>query len=317
MKRIRKIAWIGLLMCGMLASASFGIIGVGVHYGIDLTLSSDSVLNEPAVFDSLKLDLSSFLGNRPSELATATTVQGSDLPIFVNRTELERKPFNIGGKVFIDIIPVIDAIEVSSNFGLWEYKGQIQYPDSITFKQTQPTDPAAPLADRIDVHYRTLDLTLDSLGLGYVGLHGTPYAKLQFDLTVRKNLICLPKKMKILRVYAGGGPTVQFATPMLSGKLIEDALGEQLNVTKTVSAVGTDILGNKEVMKAVVEEITKNLMIPHAGMHIDVGAMVKLPVVPIGIYVDVKYMIPFGKLDKNVTISGNGILLNAGVTFGL
>jgi hypothetical protein len=40
--------------------------------------------------------------------------------------------------------------------------------------------------------------------------------------------------------------------------------------------------------------------------------------VPVGLYVDGKYMIPFGQLDKNVKeLKSSGILINAGLAFAL
>jgi hypothetical protein len=56
------------------------------------------------------------------------------------------------------------------------------------------------------------------------------------------------------------------------------------------------------------------MMTPHWGCHIDLGVMLKLPVIPLGFYVDGKFMIPFGKMDKNVDIGGLGLLVNSGVS---
>jgi hypothetical protein len=78
-----------------------------------------------------------------------------------------------------------------------------------------------------------------------------------------------------------------------------------------------NVISNPVDMKKVLEKIISDLMTPHMGMHLDVGVMLKLPVVPVGFYVDGKYMIMFGELDKNVKLGGNGLLLNGGITVGL
>jgi len=45
--------------------------------------------------------------------------------------------------------------------------------------------------------------------------------------------------------------------------------------------------------------------------------MIKLPMVPVGLYADAKYIIQFDKLDKYVDIGGSGFLINLGLAFAL
>ena len=149
--------------------------------------------------------------------------------------------------------------------------------------------------------------------MGYLGLKNTPYMKLNFDLTLRKYIVRFPKPLKTLNLYGGGGVSLIFATPVLSSKLVEDALGSKLDVTLANNALGTSLLGNDQIMKAVVEEIAGQFMTPHWGAHIDLGVMIKIPVIPVGIYVDGKFMIPFTDLDKSVDVGGRGLLLNTGI----
>jgi len=124
---------------------------------------------------------------------------------------------------------------------------------------------------------------------------------------------------KVLRLYGGAGATLQFATPVITAQLIEDALGEAMNITRNVGpntepgTMSADLFGNTDLMKGVIDEIISNLMIPHWGMHIGLGAMVKVPVVPLGIYVDGKFMIPFGDIDETAGLKGLGMLINAGI----
>jgi hypothetical protein len=277
-------------------------IGLGIQWGNDFSLSMDDKLGEPLVLTQLKL--------KDPLIGYSGTIDGVSLPIYVNRTGWERKMFNIGAKLFIDIIPFFDAIELSANYGIWEYNGSITYPTAMTYigngKSVTAND--FKVSDSA-----TMPITLDQFGLGYLGLKNTPYMKLNFDLTIRKYLVQFPKHLKTLRLYAGGGASLIFATPVLSSKLVEDALGDQLNTTRTLSSLSGDLLGNQKIMDAVVKEITSQLMTPHWGCHLDLGVMIKIPIIPIGVYVDGKLMIPFKDLDASVNVGGFGFLVNSGI----
>jgi hypothetical protein len=72
------------------------------------------------------------------------------------------------------------------------------------------------------------------------------------------------------------------------------------------------VLSDQKTMLKVLDEILNKMMTPHFGCHIALGAMVKIPMIPVGIYVDGKYIILFNKLDKYVDIGGNGLLINIG-----
>lgn len=309
-RRLVVLAGCAVALCVSTAGAK---IGIGLHWGNDFSMSMEDTPEEQAVFDGVELDIGAISGTNPGGFGA--TVTGEDLPIYISRTDWTRKPLNIGGKLFVDIFPLIDAVEISGNFGIWEYQGTIMYPTGIDFTNENPLT-ASSSKDLFAVTYDTLDLTLDEFGMDYVGgLTGTPYAKLNLDLTIRKYLVQLPKTLKVLRLYGGAGASVHFATPMLSAGLIEDALGEDLaNTFQSVDALGTNVLGNTDVMDKVVKEIIAGLAVPKWGMHIDLGGMVKIPVVPFFVYADGKFMIPFGQMDPNVKeLTGAGLLLNLGV----
>jgi hypothetical protein len=299
MSRIRKICFSAALVSLLAIAPSFALIGIGAHYGLDMTLSMKNTtgLGDHVTFDSLKLDL-----------GQGSPLIGAEIPAYVSRTDF-KSDFSFGGKIYIDVIPVIDAIEVSGNFGLWDYVGKINYPSSLK----NPLVNSGNLADTANFNYTSEKLTLDNLGLGYMGLKNTPYAKFNVDLTVRKYIVQFPPIIKTVKLYGGAGATVNFATPMLSGHLVQDVINESAQGTKTVPALGTDLLGNTDIMKGVVNKIISGLTQPSYGAHIDLGVMVKIPVIPIGIYVDGKFMIPFGKLDKYVDVGGMGLLLNGGI----
>ncbi len=163
-----------------------------------------------------------------------------------------------------------------------------------------------------DVDYDTLPLSLEKFNMQFLGLKNTPFMKLHFDLTIRKNLFEAPAK--VLRIYAGAGASLHFATPVLNKELIEEALGEAIQGEKPLSFLSGNVFENDQLTKKIMKKITRNLMIPHWGCHIVAGTMVKLPVIPIGFYLDGKLMIPFDNVDKYTDLGGFGFLLNTGVS---
>lgn len=307
----------GALLAAALFFPAFPIGGIGVHYGIDLSLSMPDMTGEQAILNDLTLDVSNFGGSAPSGY-TRTTLSGADLPVTINRLNWQRNWFNLGGKVFIDILPFISAAELSVNFGMWEYEGSITYPTGITFNGTSGTN-ASSIKDIANITYDTTRITSDALGLGNPFVKNTPYAKLQFDLTARKNLLALPPIIKIIRIYTGAGMTLSFATPLLSGAFIEKTLGTTLATVRNVNNLQGSLFGqDNDAMVKIGKQFMKELMTPHTGMHIDLGATAKLPVMPVGVFLDARYLIPFGDMDKDVSgLRSSGILINGGVSFSL
>lgn len=291
------------------SSPIWATVGFGIHWGNDFSLNMDNTLKEQLSLEALSINPSDVAGDMPEGL---DQISGTKLPIFINRLDWDRKPFNIGFKLFVDIIPVINAIELSTNFAIWEYKGSVTYPVSMGFRQNiDPQNMNHP--DSIfDVQYDTLPVSLEKFDMAFLGLKNTPYMKLHFDLTIRKNIFEAPAK--VFRVYAGAGPSLHFATPMLNKKLIEDAIGEVLEGTKSLNSLSSEAFDNYDISKKIVKKITSSLMIPHWGCHLIAGSMVKFPVIPLGFYIDGKLMIPFGGLDKNTDIGGFGFLLNCGIS---
>jgi hypothetical protein len=322
---------LSLICCSLICAAapSYAIVGAGFHWGFDLSLKMPDSYNNYLNINSFtpsplltSLNLSSTLGISQTELNTrlqGSPVLSGDLPITISRAGFESHVINFGGKVFVDIIPVIDAIEISCNFGLWQYEGAIHYPKGLKtgLNPADFTTPADFTYDRLLDMSGVKELTLKEYGLSYFGLTQTPYAKLHFDATVRKNIVAIPKKMKILRIYAGGGPSIHLQTPVLTPKLVEDMVGQTIqdslaNVTNIQNA-----MSDPGVMKKIVQKIISGFASPKFGMHIVVGTMVKIPVIPVGFYVDAKYAIPFGDLDKEAKLTGFGLLFNGGITFAL
>lgn len=308
MNNLRTILFFSALFL-ILPIQAFATVGFGFHWGNDFSLDMDNVSRKQLSFGDLFIDPASVSGIRPDSLEQ---ISGSTLPIYIDQKSWSRKPFNIGAKIFIDIIPVLDAIEISTNFGVWEYKSSLIYPVSMSYRQnTNPQNVDHP-DSLFDVIYDTLPLSLEKFDMQFLGLKNTPFMKLHFDLTIRKNLFEAPAK--IFRIYAGAGPSLHFATPVLNRELIEEALGEAIQGVKPISVLSGGVFENDQLTKKIMKKITRSLMIPHWGCHIVAGTMIKLPVIPIGFYFDSKLMIPFDNVDKHTDIGGFGFLLNTGIS---
>jgi len=290
MKKISTFAVTAMIAVSAVSGA-YAIAGVGFHWGFDLSMSMEDVPKE-----SVNL--------LPDE--SLTEALGDVDFFYLSRTDWRRSAINFGGKAYIDFIPFIDAVELSCNFGLWQYDGVLNYLD------IEGTADAMRLGGEEPV-YKQLNLTLDNYDMGYFGLTGTPYAKLHFDATVRKTVL----NLWLVKFNAGAGVSAHFATPLLSSKLIESALDVKIDdeFFANLAAPGGSSYGKK-----IVEEIVKQALgKPALGMHLLVGAQAKLPAVPVGIYIDGKFMIPFSKFDDDAGagVKGYGFLINTGLSLSI
>jgi hypothetical protein len=305
-------------VCTLALSMAFGAhaaVGIGFHWGFDWSLRMDDVTDEHLILEDLRLDVGAVdLGTLPGVPAGfGSEITGEDLPIFIDRTGFDRTVVNFGGKLLLDMFDKFE-LELSTNIGVWEYEASIAYPVGLTFTGADPQT-TTDVEDLYDITYTTLPLTLKEFGLSYWGLDKTPYAKLHFDLSLRKTFLALPKKLKTFSLYAGAGASMHFATPVLSAALIDRVLSDELgSAFATLGSLDANLLGNPDVMEAILMEIIAGLSEPKFGMHILAGTQFKLPVVPIAFYVDGKLMIPFGEMDSNVDdLDGVGFLVNAGI----
>lgn len=308
MKRVSTLI-VAALATLSVVSSSYAIVGAGFHWGFDFSLSMDDVKDEKVGIPTPDVSGLPGLANVPGiDLPGLQNTLNSKGLINVSRTNWKRSAINFGGKAYIDLIPFIEAVEVSCNFGLWQYEGGLNYADfsAAGLQHIATTD---------TLKYTHVPLTIGSVGVPkYVGLDGTPYAKLQLDATVRKTILDL----WIIKLSGGAGFSTHFSTPLLTAKLVEDVVGSKLNDPTALEGLlkpGGDI--SKDIVNKIIDEAMGK---PVYGMHILLGVKAKLPVIPIGIYVDGKYMIPFTKYDSDAgdkSINGFGLLLNAGLSLSI
>lgn len=283
---------------------TYAIIGIGGHWNLNnttLQMSEAELYDEAVVYDKFQVDLS----------PVSDIVIGKDIPFaYTTRMNFKNTGIDFGGKLFIDVIPFINAVELGFNLGVWEYEGALNYLDTSSIsKLNAGSDFSSPKS----YQYKALPLTLKANDLDFFGLDETPYAKMNFDLTVRKELLALPPVVNLFKLYAGAGVSAHFATPVLSNTLIERVLEDQgVDLTKLLTANSQQELG-EAIVKKIIEEFSE----PSFGMHVLAGLSFKLPVFPIGLYIDGKYYIPFGEIDPNVEMGGMGFLISTGLSLSL
>jgi len=296
-------------------SMTYAIGGLGIHYGMDFSMSmkdGEDELKVPSLSNGF--DLGAVVVPGLDLGFSAGDIINKDTPFLkMARSDWKRSALNIGGKLFIDIIPFIDMVEVSANLGVWQYDGLVSYLDVEGISKTLADNPALGLSgvDLTD-KYIPVPLTLKAYNLSFLGLEGTPYAKLHFDASIRKIVL----NLWLLKINAGAGASLHFATPVLNSQLIDKVqLDKGIKTPEELVAKFMD--PNSGMGKAVVEKITNELFTPRWGAHIVAGARLKLPVIPIGVYVDGKFMIPITNYDENGQVSGFGFLVNTGLSLSI
>lgn len=291
-----------MVFAGVSASSAMG--GLGIHWGFDFSMSmadgADSV-DIPVAGIDLGSDYFAAL-----HLLGLPDTSISAAPVVMSRADWRRSALNFGGKLYCDVVPFVDVIEASFNLGAWQYDGAVSYlaVDSIN------ADPSLLLSGRLP--YTELPLTLAEYGMGYLGMVGTPYAKLQFDLSVRKTVV----KLWHVKFNAGAGMSVHFATPILNGALL-DRVQLDKGIGSPEQLVAEFMDPNSGMGKAVVEKILDELFTPRYGVHVAAGAHFKIPAAPFALYVDGKLMIPISKYDENKQVKGLGFLVNTGLALSL
>lgn len=325
------------VVCFLFVLPTHALVGAGIQWGFDFTLDMDDSFDAPVIYkqftpstmlDDSNLNIEPFLPitlDSLKQLLDVNEQAATSLPFTLSRSGWTRKILNFGGKVFIDAIPVIDAIEVSFNMGAWEYEALLKYPtDKVQDNITQ---------DDIDDFLKTgnyekllkmneMPLTLEQFDLAYLKMFGitkTPYFKLHIDALIRKNLFAVPKKMKTFSMYLGGGLSFHLGTPIITPSFIMDVLDSPIKTAIAKGGTVGDFIEqvNENDMKDIVQRLIDASKKPTFGVNFIGGTMVKLPAIPLGFFADAKFMLPFSDLDDNVSIGGRGFLINAGVCISL
>jgi hypothetical protein len=302
MKRVSVLAAAALITFSAVSS-SYAIIGLGLHYGLDFSMSMEPGKDNVSVagfdLDSIKI----------SGLTLPTDrIIGKDTPFLkMSRSKLERSALNFGGKFFVDIVPYVDIIEGSFNLGVWQYDGKVEYLNVKGISNAAVADPSLTLSE-IPKTYEPVAVTLDAYDMSYFGLSKTPYAKLNLDLSVRKIVL----NLWLVKFNAGAGMSVHFATPILDEALIDGVKADK-GIKSPEELVTEFMKPNSKMGKAIVQKILDELYTPRWGAHIVAGANLKLPTFPLGVYVDGKLMIPISKFDENKQVNALGVLINTGL----
>ncbi|MBD3392427.1 MAG: hypothetical protein GF418_10145 [Chitinivibrionales bacterium] len=283
--------FLGLL--GGLPAPVFAILGVGAHAGIDFSADMPDA-SERIVFAGTRIGSSD-----------GSLVLDSAARYVLTRGDWRRTRYNFGGKFYVDIVPVIDAIELSFNLGVWEYACALIYPVYGAGDSTLTTDTLAASFDNLDLQRRW-------------DVGAVPYAKLHFDITVRKYVLRVPKETRLFNLYAGGGFNAIMKTPAVTEETVTDALAGQIsessyNIYSPVDMGEIGIDGATNAMKQVLGDVGEGLTERQGGMHLMAGAQFQVPVVPLSLYGDAKFMLPFGELDRSTGIEGVGFVCNAGL----
>jgi hypothetical protein len=282
-----------------LSTPSDALLGIGAHKGIDFSISMDDA-ESPFELSGVTLMLPR------SQAEGGDTVLDSSANYSFTRSNWERTVMNFGGKVYVDVIPIIDALEFSCNFGIWQYEANFSYP---LYNYSTRT-----------VSQQTRKISLDSLGIqSKWGVHEIPYVKFHGDITIRKYVVRVPRDLKVLNLYAGGGFNFFMATPILTIDKVRPEVEaivparqySMLNPNDTAAIRGENALVN------AVNDVMQGLTNRQGGIHFTAGIQIQVPVVPLSLYADAKFLIPFAELDEAAQIGGYGFVLNAGVALSV
>jgi hypothetical protein len=266
------------------------VMGIGAHKGLDLSVKMGDAV------DSYELD--------GVILEHNGVITDSTAGYSLQRYGFERTPVNFGAKLFIDVIPVIDALEISFNYGVWQYECSFTYPALVSG----------------GVSTETVQVSLDNFNIKpQWDTHGIPFAKLNGDLTIRKYVLRVPKQLKLLNLYAGGGFNFFMSNKILTGESVKTEFEKSLaaGTYRMTDPIDTGKVAGKDVLKEAVLGVTSGMTERQGGIHIMAGATFQVPAVPLAFYADAKLLVPFSELDKQAGLYGLGFLLNAGVAISV
>jgi hypothetical protein len=186
--------------------------------------------------------------------------------LVVHRTKLSgMTQFGVKAWLELPVIPV--EFEVASNIAWGYYQSSlILNSAALTHPDTIKVDVPAPIPG-------------ESKKSGE-----TPYFSWLTDLTFRYPILQLPPLSPIqpLKLWVGAGPTYVVASRVVDQSDLESIYGTAGSYT--VSATG-DAAAEAAARKTFINNLTTNTW----GAHLAVGAQLKIPVVPIALFIDGKW----------------------------
>ena len=163
----------------------------------------------------------------------------------------------MGLKLWIDALPFID-IEASSNFQYTLYDVSVNGPGS----QTTPIKFDLPVP------------ILDKPG----------FARIMSDVTLLYPFLKLPPVVNLVKVYAGAGITHVLATEVINADFAKKAVAKA-TANNNDAAADTP----EEVAAILAKSIKDEGLNSGIGFHLELGAKIKPPVIPLAAFVDFKY----------------------------
>jgi hypothetical protein len=111
----------------------------------------------------------------------------------------------------------------------------------------------------------------------------TPYFSVLTDLTLRYPILQLPPLSPIqpLKIWVGAGPTYVISSRVVDQSDLESIFGSM----GSYNVSGGDAAAEAAARKTFINNITTNTW----GAHLAVGAQLKIPVVPIALFIDGKW----------------------------
>ena len=174
--------------------------------------------------------------------------------IFLNQAKVSGLT-GFGAKLWIDALPFID-IEAGSNV-------QLGYYDLSVISTT----------DSLPVKF---DLKVP-------GVEGKPaFARIVSDVTVLYPFLKLPPLVSLVKFYAGAGLTHVIATEVLNSGFGKQAVDKAI-------AKGTPTATADDISKVLIQSIKDEGLKSGIGFHLELGAKLKAPIIPIALYADTKY----------------------------
>lgn len=159
----------------------------------------------------------------------------------------------IGFKAWIDFLPFVD-VEGTVNMQWGTYAATISKgPDTLGLNW----DLGVPLAPEEPIFFQSMA-----------------------DVSVQYPFLKLPPLVSLVKLYAGAGLTLAWASEIMNSTFAKSAMEDQ-GMSATTSLA--------DVQAALVEQIKEKGLSSGAGMHVMLGAKAKPPIVPLAAYANLKY----------------------------